>query len=121
MPGREKEYEEVMKTGGAQLATGPAGMRPQIDDERRSRSPGLQNNFYDLSTADFKKPHGVRGSFAPEPSPPDSGMQGGGGMGGLPGMGGKGAPQIPGMDGQGMGDVDMSKLPPDIQKLLPKK
>ena len=48
-------------------------------------------------------------------------LGGGGGMGGLPGMGGKGAPQIPGMDGQGMGDVDMSKLPPDIQKLLPKK
>ena len=47
-------------------------------------------------------------------------LGGGGGMGGLPGMG-KGAPQIPGMDGQGMGDVDMSKLPPDLQKLLPKK
>ncbi|WP_226660735.1 signal recognition particle protein [Alteriqipengyuania lutimaris] len=48
-------------------------------------------------------------------------LGGGGGMGGLPGMGGKGVPQIPGMDGQGMGDVDMSKLPPDLQKLLPKK
>ncbi|MBD59832.1 MAG: signal recognition particle protein [Citromicrobium sp.] len=48
-------------------------------------------------------------------------LGGGGGMGGLPGMGGKSAPQIPGMDGQGMGDVDMSKLPPDLQKLLPKK
>ncbi|NCP18759.1 MAG: signal recognition particle protein [Erythrobacter sp.] len=49
-------------------------------------------------------------------------LGGGGGMGGLPGMGGKGgAGQIPGMDGQGMGDVDMSKLPPDLQKLLPKK
>ncbi len=48
-------------------------------------------------------------------------LGGGGGMGGLPGMGGKGAPQIPGMDGQGMGDIDMSKLPPDLQKLLPKK
>ena len=48
-------------------------------------------------------------------------LGGGGGMGGLPGMGGKGGAQIPGMDGQGMGDVDMSKLPPDLQKLLPKK
>ena len=47
-------------------------------------------------------------------------LGGGGGMGGLPGMGGgKGA--LPGMDGQGMGDIDMSKLPPDLQKLLPKK
>jgi len=48
-------------------------------------------------------------------------LGGGGGMGGLPGIGGKGGAQIPGMDGQGMGDVDMSKLPPDLQKLLPKK
>ena len=48
-------------------------------------------------------------------------LGGGGGMGGLPGMGGKGGAQIPGMDGQGIGDVDMSKLPPDLQKLLPKK
>ena len=52
-------------------------------------------------------------------------LGGGGGMGGLPGMGGPGGKggggQIPGMDGQGIGDVDMSKLPPDIQKLLPKK
>jgi len=47
-------------------------------------------------------------------------LGGGGGMGGLPGMGGgKGA--LPGMDGQGMGDIDMTKLPPDLQKLLPKK
>ena len=47
-------------------------------------------------------------------------LGGGGGMGGLPGMGGgKGA--LPGMDGQGLGDIDMSKLPPDLQKLLPKK
>ncbi|MEL7691278.1 signal recognition particle protein [Citromicrobium bathyomarinum] len=51
-------------------------------------------------------------------------LGGGGGLGGmaggLPGMGGgKGA--LPGLDGQGMGDVDMSKLPPDLQKLLPKK
>jgi len=52
-------------------------------------------------------------------------LGGGGGMGGLPGMGGPGGKggggQIPGMDGQGIGDVDMSKLPPDLQKLLPKK
>ena len=48
-------------------------------------------------------------------------LGGGGGMAGLPGMGGgKGnMPDLPGLDGKG--DVDMSKLPPDIQKLLPKK
>ena len=47
-------------------------------------------------------------------------LGGGGGMGGLPGMGGgKGTPSLPGMDRQG--DVDLSKLPPDLQKLLPKK
>ena len=52
-------------------------------------------------------------------------LGGGGGMGGLPGMGGAGGkggmPQIPGIGGQGIGDVDMSKLPPDLKKLLPKK
>ena len=46
-------------------------------------------------------------------------LGGGGGMGGLPGAGAKGMPSLPGLDGKG--DVDMSKLPPDLQKLLPKK
>ncbi len=46
-------------------------------------------------------------------------LGGGGGMGGLPGAGAKGMPALPGLDGKG--DVDMSKLPPDLQKLLPKK
>eukprot|EP00967_Tisochrysis_lutea_P154165 scaffold305711_cov27-Tisochrysis_lutea.AAC.2 len=32
--------------------------RPQIDEERRARSPGLSNNFYDANTSDFKKPYG---------------------------------------------------------------
>ena len=27
-----------------------------IDEERRRKSPGLQNNFYDISTSDFRKP-----------------------------------------------------------------
>ena len=28
---------------------------PNIDSERRQKSPGLQHNFYDLSTSDFKE------------------------------------------------------------------
>ena len=71
IPGRETEYKAVMAQQGAgqpasaaQQAAQPAeqpagqpGKRPPIDDERRSRSPGLQNNFFDVSTDDFKKPH----------------------------------------------------------------
>ncbi|MEL7686404.1 signal recognition particle protein [Citromicrobium bathyomarinum] len=45
-----------------------------------------------------------------------------GGGGGMPGMGGgKGAPQIPGLGGKDGEMPDMSQLPPDLQKLLPKK
>lgn len=29
-----------------------------IDSDRRSRSPGLRNNFYDKPTSDFKRPYG---------------------------------------------------------------
>ena len=31
-----------------------------IDDDRRSRSPGLRNNFYDKPISDFKRPYGQR-------------------------------------------------------------
>ncbi|KOO22760.1 glucan -beta-glucosidase [Chrysochromulina tobinii] len=31
---------------------------PPIDQDRRSRSPGLSRNFYEIPTADFKRPHG---------------------------------------------------------------
>ena len=30
---------------------------PVVNDQRRARSPGIQNNFYEKSTADFKQPH----------------------------------------------------------------
>ena len=36
---------------------------PPIDEERRGKSPGLQNNFYDISTADFKRPHGMPAGY----------------------------------------------------------
>lgn len=32
------------------------GVPPPIDEARRSRSPGLQNNFYDVPTDEFKRP-----------------------------------------------------------------
>ena len=105
------------------------GMHAKIRANAQVRKPqnGAQFNF-----EDFEEGNDTNGndtdSDSDMPEPEGGGMPnlgamlgGGGGMGGLPGMGGKGAPQIPGMDGQGMGDVDMSKLPPDIQKLLPKK
>lgn len=46
---------------------------PPIDDERQSRSPGLQKNFYDVPTSEFKRPHGSQsGAATPEtgPTPP---------------------------------------------------
>eukprot|EP00618_Florenciella_parvula_P026482 CAMPEP_0119529154 /NCGR_PEP_ID=MMETSP1344-20130328/43203_1 /TAXON_ID=236787 /ORGANISM="Florenciella parvula, Strain CCMP2471" /LENGTH=200 /DNA_ID=CAMNT_0007568711 /DNA_START=115 /DNA_END=712 /DNA_ORIENTATION=- len=49
----------VMRLGG-----GPRpgkGEQPDIDDDRRNRSPGLQNNFYDKPTSDFKRPYGSGG------------------------------------------------------------
>jgi len=70
MPGREGEYEAFQAQGGAGAAAGRSHMPPPIDAERRSRSPGLQNNFYDKSTADFKRPHGVAPGAAPPAAPP---------------------------------------------------
>ena len=81
MPGREAEYENLMRNGGAQVMGTPAPRLP-IDDERRSRSPGLQNNFYDKSNHDFRRPYGTGsgggddvmvgyGSMGMEAPPPD--------------------------------------------------
>ena len=42
---------------------------PPIDDDRRQRSPGLQNNFHDTSTADFKRPYGTVGAASAEAPP----------------------------------------------------
>ena len=62
MPGREQEYDNYMRTGQSNPgATGPVNM-PNIDSERRQKSPGMQHNFYDLSTSDFKKPYAGRRS-----------------------------------------------------------
>ncbi|KAH8085534.1 hypothetical protein JL720_7520 [Aureococcus anophagefferens] len=60
MPGREKEYEAYMQsyTGNLPNAGGEGTSSPQpaVDEDRRNRSPGLQQNFYETSTADFKRP-----------------------------------------------------------------
>lgn len=57
IPGREAEYKGDGGMGGN---PGGAYTPPEIDDSRTSRSPGISTNFYDLSTADFKKPFGTR-------------------------------------------------------------
>lgn len=52
--------------------------RPPIDDERHQRSPGMANNFYDLSNEDFRRPYGMAsgsdagGGWAASQSPPAS-------------------------------------------------
>ena len=72
MPGREKEYY-ALKAEAAR----PSGLRPTISEETRGRSPGLQNNFYDTSTADFKRPHGMRpGAVPPSPEAPPTAAAG---------------------------------------------
>jgi len=67
MPGREREYE-AFKALQAQSGGAPPYVPPPIDAERRSRSPGLQNNFYEVPMADFKRPHGMPRSAPPSPA-----------------------------------------------------
>ena len=59
MPGREREYETFMAQNDASAAMPAAPPPPPIDADRRSRSPGLQVNFFDKPLADFKRPHGM--------------------------------------------------------------
>jgi len=50
---------------------GGAPAPPPIDADRRSRSPGLQHNFYETDISDFKRPWGTGGgSLTPSPPPP---------------------------------------------------
>lgn len=82
MPGREREYEAYQRAMGGGVGgayTPPPGSAyapPPIDEERLSRSPGLQNNFYDLPTADFKRPHGMRGAMPPQTASVGGGFPG---------------------------------------------
>eukprot|EP00966_Prymnesium_polylepis_P099266 2298906-Prymnesium_polylepis.1 len=102
MPGKEAEYEAWMAQGGGMGGSvGPTSPPPPIDQERRNRSPGLKNNFYEISTADFKRPYGMRGGGGGGGGM-DGGMGGGmGDMGGMGGMGGMG--DMGGMGGMGGG------------------
>ena len=65
MEGREKEYAEFQEQLAQEAASGeapesqPRSKPRKINDERRARSPGIQNNFYDSSTSDFKRPYGT--------------------------------------------------------------
>ena len=78
MAGREAEYAAIMGQSGAAGATGATGANeaasappvapPPVDQERRSLSPGIQNNFYDQAQADFKRPYGSSPGGAP-PAP----------------------------------------------------
>lgn len=52
---------------------------PPIDEDRRSRSPGLKNNFYDMPREDFKRPYGSSPSGTYDPNEP-GGLQGQGGQ-----------------------------------------
>jgi len=81
-PGREREYQAYQAAqggagqsmGGGSSFTPPASSftPPPIDQERRNRSPGLSRNFYEISTSDFKRPHGMRGPMPPEAPPPSA-------------------------------------------------
>ena len=68
MPGREREYEAFKAQEQEGFVPGPAYAPPPIDAERKSRSPGLRNNFYDVPTSDFKRPYGT-GRSAPPSAP----------------------------------------------------
>lgn len=57
IPGREAEYKGDGGMGGS---PGGAYTPPEVDASRINRSPGISTNFYDMSTADFKKPFGMR-------------------------------------------------------------
>ena len=65
-------YEDFKAHGGAATA---APERPPIDAERQGKLPGMQRNFYDVSQADFKRPHGMPASATPPgpEAPPASG------------------------------------------------
>ena len=70
MPGREAEYEAYMAQGGGQGGMGGgAPAPPPIDADRRSRSPGLQHNFYETDISDFKRPYGAGAGGLSPPAP----------------------------------------------------
>eukprot|EP00316_Scyphosphaera_apsteinii_P005721 CAMPEP_0119308284 /NCGR_PEP_ID=MMETSP1333-20130426/9903_1 /TAXON_ID=418940 /ORGANISM="Scyphosphaera apsteinii, Strain RCC1455" /LENGTH=271 /DNA_ID=CAMNT_0007312015 /DNA_START=38 /DNA_END=856 /DNA_ORIENTATION=+ len=68
----EEEECVVSDAGSSCISRGSVpdcDVPPPVDEERRRRSPGLQNNFYDISTADFKRPYGASRGAEPPPAP----------------------------------------------------
>ena len=60
MPGREEEYKAFKdRQASNPIAGRAASPPPPIDADRKKRSPGISNNFYDRSQADFKRPFGT--------------------------------------------------------------
>ena len=60
MPGREHEYEANNSQGGGQWAARGLHLRRRPSTRSAgNRSPGLQHNFYDVPTSDFKRPYGM--------------------------------------------------------------
>jgi len=53
--------DESYMSGGGGGGGSARDNAPEIDSDRRNRSPGLTRNFYDQSTSDFKKPYYGRG------------------------------------------------------------
>ena len=73
MPGREQQYRPQASGLGGMGGTGDGYAEggysgASIDEERRRRSPGLQKNFYDTPTSDFKRPYGGRSASPASPA-----------------------------------------------------
>jgi hypothetical protein len=64
-PNHEASECVVSETG--RTCFGDDFVPPPIDEERRDRSPGISNNFYDSSTRDFITPWSGAGATSPEP------------------------------------------------------
>ena len=111
LPGREGEYEAFRAQGGA--GAGSAFVPPPIGEERQGRSPGLQNNFYEVPSSEFRRAYGAAPPAPDAPYGAGAGVRGfgspsqpPGGYGAeipMPGMGrsplGGPMPEMPGVEG----------------------
>ena len=121
LPGREGEYEAFRAQGGV-AGAGRAFVPPPIGEERQGRSPGLQNNFYEVASSDFRRAYG--GDAAPPPSDAPYGAGAGEYSAGSPAQppAGYGAEiPMPGMDGPppGMGGLMPGMGGPQLGSPMP--
>ena len=107
MPGRKGEFRAQ---GGAGVG---AFVPPPIGEERQGRSPGLQNNFYEVPSSEFRRAYGAAPPAPDAPYGAGAGVRGfgspaqpPGGYGAeipMPGMGrsplGGPMPEMPGVEG----------------------